>query len=308
MPLVLAAIDLKLSPSSSAIKKREKRLNSLGLIIKHSESVYDVTDIVAVGTNHILQLAYTTTQSLFFDRAATETPFDGTHAEQPVSGTPSQNSRSSPVMSTRTRRPESWQEAFIRCPRAYLLISKSVDYSLAVGRLPSAHDLPDIVRDLPALGNIPRLPWTSVIPPHLHTVNCQSPHGDGMTPSDSSQEDSKETQENAARRLTLPPIPDLIPAAPVLPLKNQPKHLNLDYMDLSKLEDYASTEQITNLSVSSSPSSFEGGIDGLPKETTLKTYEMPVAYSARVLDSNIFKSFYHEAFEQRWLSHQSDLL
>ncbi|OQD82458.1 hypothetical protein PENANT_c021G09700 [Penicillium antarcticum] len=47
MPLVLAAIDLKLSPSREALKLRQKRLESVGLIIRHSETLYDVTDCVA---------------------------------------------------------------------------------------------------------------------------------------------------------------------------------------------------------------------------------------------------------------------
>ncbi|KAJ5278579.1 hypothetical protein N7478_003951 [Penicillium angulare] len=63
MPLVLAAINLKLSPSRDETESRRKILASLSKIIRHSETLYDVTDFVAVGTNHILQLAYATTKN-----------------------------------------------------------------------------------------------------------------------------------------------------------------------------------------------------------------------------------------------------
>lgn len=50
MPLILAAINLKLPPSSDEIKIREKRVDSLSNIIRLGESLYDVMDFVAAGT------------------------------------------------------------------------------------------------------------------------------------------------------------------------------------------------------------------------------------------------------------------
>lgn len=57
-------------------------------------------------------------------------------------------------------RANSGLDAFLRCPCAYLLISTSVDYSLAVGWLPYDTSLPALVRDIPAMGAITQLPWT----------------------------------------------------------------------------------------------------------------------------------------------------
>lgn len=161
MPLILAAIDLKLSPSGDEMKIRQKRLDSLSKIIRLSESLYDVTDFVAAGTNHILQLAYMTTQNFFLPSGP---------PSRMISDRVEQNrieKRVSPDVPNSTRirnqnsiRAKCWLDAFLRCPRAYLLISTSVDYSLAVGRLPYDTSLPALVRDIPAMGAITQLPWT----------------------------------------------------------------------------------------------------------------------------------------------------
>ncbi|CAG7988360.1 unnamed protein product [Penicillium salamii] len=321
MPLVLAAIDLKLSPSHSAMKAREKRLNSLSLIIKHSETVYDVTDFVAVGTNHILELAYAITQNLFFDRNSPETPTDGTPTERAVSRCLSRDVRSSSTAALKLQRPGSWREAFVRCPRAYLLVSTSVDYSLAVGRLPSARDLPDIVRDLPALGMIPRLPWTSDIPSSLYDGSVQFPGHDNTgnwvsIPSRSYPESSGIIKRYTQTHTHSPTIPSISSAAAMFPIDDQSecfegetnqdsrplKNINLDYMDFSNFEFHAKGENIIDLSDSSSPLSLEVETDALAQQTTFKRHGEPVACSPRVIDSHLFKSFYHEAFEQKWLA------
>lgn len=155
MPLVLAAIDLKLSPSYDETRQRQKRLESLSKIIRHSETLYDVTDFVAVGTDQILQLAYTITQNIFHPYVFPPR----VHARKDHSVEIQGRHQCSP-----RRRAKNWLDAFISCPRAYLLISTSVDYSLAVGRLPCDDSLPQLVRDFPSKGYIVRLPWT--IDPH----------------------------------------------------------------------------------------------------------------------------------------------
>ncbi|KAJ5447506.1 Transcription factor [Penicillium cf. griseofulvum] len=165
MPLVLAAIDLKLSPSREEAEARQRRLHSLCRIIRHSEILYDITDRVAVVINHMLQLAYSITQNLFLERKPSQLfSSDSIVRENTVSNTWHPARATSKSTPPRPNCPESWQDAFIRCPRAYLLISTSVDYTLAIGSLPSANVLPEIVRDLPAMGIITRLPWTSDIP------------------------------------------------------------------------------------------------------------------------------------------------
>ncbi|KAF9891856.1 hypothetical protein FE257_003341 [Aspergillus nanangensis] len=167
MPLVLTAIDLKLSRSTDEMDDRRRRLDALGEIIRHSGRVYDVTDFVSAGTNHILQLAYMTAQHLFLRWDSD--PTSPTPAAQSASVAASQpgfkpTSQTDLVSTTQSGamagRANSWFDAFLRYPRAYLLISTSVDYSLSVGRLPYDSALPELVRCIPPIGIGIRLPWT----------------------------------------------------------------------------------------------------------------------------------------------------
>ena len=68
IPLILSAIDLKLSPSYSEMLVRRNRLDAFAQIIQRSRNLYEVTDVVAAGTNQILQLAYAITKKLFLSR------------------------------------------------------------------------------------------------------------------------------------------------------------------------------------------------------------------------------------------------
>lgn len=49
------------------------------------------------------------------------------------------------------QRPTSWDEAYLRYPRAYLYISASVEYSLSLGRIPAESVFPEQVRHVPSL-------------------------------------------------------------------------------------------------------------------------------------------------------------
>ncbi|KAJ5807958.1 hypothetical protein N7474_009227 [Penicillium riverlandense] len=174
MPLILAAIDLKLSPSHEEMMIRQKRLHSLSGIIRQSETLYDVTDFVAAGTNHILQLAYLTTQNHFLGwehHVKRNAPSD-----QLKKACSSDNPSDSDLMKGPNShvRVKSWSDAFIYFPRAYLLISTSVDYSLAVGRLPYEHALPELVRHIPSMGATSRLPWTISVRPVSTLRRCSS--------------------------------------------------------------------------------------------------------------------------------------
>jgi hypothetical protein len=161
MPLILAAIDLKLSPSCDEMKIRQKRLDSLSKIIRLSESLYDVTDFVAAGTNHILQLAYVTTQNFFLPSGHLSKMITDREERDLIEKRINPDGQNLTGARTPTPiRAKSWLDAFFRCPRAYLLISTSVDYSLAVGRLPYDTSLPALVREIPAMGSITQLPWT----------------------------------------------------------------------------------------------------------------------------------------------------
>ncbi|RJE20817.1 hypothetical protein PHISCL_06836 [Aspergillus sclerotialis] len=171
MPLILAAIDLKLSSSHGEMNARKKRLTSLSAIVRYSETLYDVTDFVAVGINHILQLAYVTTRNLFLRPKCTQRDLLGNsssptqdtlhHAENRANRFIHKEKVPQPGPSYKQLgRATSWVEAFTLWPRAYLLISTSVDHSLAVGRLPSDIALPELVRHIPAMGADFRLPWS----------------------------------------------------------------------------------------------------------------------------------------------------
>lgn len=161
MPLVLAAIDLKLSPSRAETDSRQKRLDSLSRIIRHSESLYDVTDVVAAGTNHILQLAYLTTQNFFLSKETSPTKHNTGEIHDSVGC--DYMDRKYPFnrsLSLNHARAKNWLDAFLLYPRAYLLISTSVDYSLSVGRLPYDHSLPELVRDISNQFSMSCLPWS----------------------------------------------------------------------------------------------------------------------------------------------------
>lgn len=160
MPLVLTAIDLKLSSSSAELHSRRRRLDALGEIVRHSRQVYDVTDFVSTGTNHILQLAYTTAQHLFLRWDCNSSPPSSTSssADSGNGGDNAVQGKTHPHVAPRAK---DWYDAFLQCPRAYLLISTTVDYSLAVGRLPEDSCLPELVRCIPPIGVGIQLPWTT---------------------------------------------------------------------------------------------------------------------------------------------------
>lgn len=186
MPLVLAAIDLKLSPTNTEMHARQRRINSLSKLIRYSESLYDVTDFVAAGTNHILQLAYLTTRNFPLQCGMSNNSNQICHKP------------SDRISSASTRRARGWCDVFRCCPRAYLLISTSVDYSLAVGRLPYDSSLPTLVRRIP--GAITRLPWTvGTSWPEAASLNAreQQQQGDMSSSSPASGTDNRSTDSES---------------------------------------------------------------------------------------------------------------
>lgn len=156
MPLVLAAIDLKLSPSCQETAIRQQRLDCFTKIIRYSELQYDVTDFVAAGTNHLLQLAYTTTQTFFLPRGCGK---NGNCASKSAPDRLNYVGQFQDRDLSTLSRVKSWPDAFLRDPTAYLLISNSVDYSLSVGRLPCTSNLPISVRNI-EMGIAATSPWT----------------------------------------------------------------------------------------------------------------------------------------------------
>lgn len=154
MPLVLSAINFKLSSSEPEMLARRQPLQRLSEVMSHSRRVYNVGDFISSQTDFILYLAYLTSREVFSHR-------------NPESSSGTQHSHNSMFAGTSKSRSENqmakgpakhWRDAFLRYPRAYLLISTTVDYFMSVGRLPQDSSLPDLVRSLPPMGRI-RLPW-----------------------------------------------------------------------------------------------------------------------------------------------------
>ncbi|KAL4914851.1 hypothetical protein BDW62DRAFT_213144 [Aspergillus aurantiobrunneus] len=252
MPLVLTAIDLKLSPSASEMDRRRRRLDSLGEIVRHSGRVYDVTDFVTAGTNHILRLAYMTSQHLFL-RWDQEQP--QLTAKRGSSPTQISSNGMELVEPSTAGRANTWHEAFLRFPRAYLLISTSVDYSLAVGRLPYDNALPELVRSIPPIGMGIRLPWTIdnpqvEIPPHRRLTRTdslpyvqtattpgsaagteQTNHDVHTLPDDSSHANpgDQPTDFSVPPQTTAPSVPAL-PGSSDQPIQSENDQINLDYL------------------------------------------------------------------------------
>lgn len=285
MPLVLAAIDLKLSPSYTEMQARQHRLDFLSKIIRHSETLYDVTDFVAAGTNHILHLAYLTTRNLFFpcpDKSARSSEAQWPRKQENGENNGPQARKTRP---SRCERAQGWLDAFVRCPRAYLLISTSVDYSLSVGRLPYDSALPALVRNIPSIGAVTRLPWTmragshncglkDQIPPHkmltkIHQADqIKSRSAMRALPSDDEarrlsvpdtvrdrprENAGRETQERRSRpnRACDADFQQLRPERSPSPQK---RWVNLDFLDLADIcEDLAG---------STDPSSFSNLVPG----------------------------------------------
>lgn len=315
---------------------RQKRLKSLSQIIRHSEALYDVTDFVAVGTNHILQLAYATTQNLFLEEKNPQAFLpENLAGDGCLSTTRSQADISNESMFKQTR-PTSWQDAFIRCPRAYLLISTSVDFSLSIGRLPSASGLPEIVRDLPSIGVIARLPWSSEITSFDYDMaipneaqHHEYPTSVGSFSSDrrasvevlTTESESEQSPPQQMVQINYAPSPDTFTEHPMPPrMEDQLQYMhsvgdhpykntepNLDFMD------FGNSQQVGNQATETCAFTIPLEVMGhdLQSESPVEqpmfdayggsaTLSQPIPQAIKAIDSTLFDSFFHEAFEQHW--------
>ncbi|KAJ6095170.1 hypothetical protein N7467_002683 [Penicillium canescens] len=323
MPLVLAAIDLKLSPTHEEMKSRQKRLDSLGLIIRRSESLYDVTDFVAVGTNYILQLAYATTQHLFLGGGNSQRLWNRTATKEP---SPQKHSHLI-SRSAKPRQPQSWQDAFVRCPRAYLLISTTVDYSLSFGRLPSAHDLPELVRDLPAMGSISGLPWTIDLCPSLggissaHQANppehfsrlrfISAPETTRTSETVPIESEAKVRQGQETEQNHYISFPGSVPARHAkLPQESYVEHLaqcdprgmNLDYMEFGDSSRCSGAKAKSQFPVMEIPRhEFQQmGVLNWSGDVQAASYELSPRPPTSPVGLLLFDTLFHEAFEGNW--------
>lgn len=162
---------------------RRRTLDDCSKIIKQAGKVYDVTDFFSQGTNHILQLAYAVTKNLFID--------DKTHRSDVLTAQPGneEGQARAIVPASNRRRVKGWVDAFMKYPRAYLVISSCIDHSLATGRLPRDELLPPLIRGsvFMILGR-PKLPWTITAPTNSSTDHAGTYNEEKRQDQDGNQE------------------------------------------------------------------------------------------------------------------------
>ena len=310
MPLILAAIDVKLSSSYQEMTTRKKRLDTLSAIVRHSYTLYDITDYVAVGINHILRLAYLTTKSIFLQpkQSSGRPTIQSTHSGD-IMGLRTQGKQSPKPMGRAT----SWLDAFVVWPRAYLLISTSVDYSLAVGRLPCDTALPELVRHIPAMGTVLTLPWTMKAQPigkkmDISALGFRRQGGSKRTTRPASSDFDEQAQ-------TSQPGHEVGHVVPGVALDNDNEHvpddnpesgqllashsnngsgpiINLNYMDLGvpNSEDGISPVGHNDAADSSSPKNHEPGLEESEDHFAGET----------AFDSSLLDELSHELFGENW--------
>ncbi|KAL3459314.1 hypothetical protein BJX64DRAFT_279243 [Aspergillus heterothallicus] len=130
-------IDISLSSSSSQMALHKRRLHTLGQVLRSLEQVYEAAAMISAGMSHFLHLTYMTVQ-LPLDRDAQM----GALFSPPTASTPASEQ---PTAMENHSLHRTWKDFFLQSPRAYLLISTTVDYSLCIGQLPHDHALPDML-------------------------------------------------------------------------------------------------------------------------------------------------------------------
>lgn len=181
-PMVLAAIDVKLSSSFSNMIEREQSLGHCTQIVNQSRGIYDVTDFFLQGTNQVLHLAYAITKNLFLESNSQRRTSSDAKSADHFDGTLDSRHENNRALAPTFEglRVKSWVDAFLKYPRAYLLLSTCIDRSLATGRLPRDDALPSLVRSTlwVVLGH-PQLPWTISTPRQGHVTKNRECIEDG---------------------------------------------------------------------------------------------------------------------------------
>ncbi|KAJ0421307.1 hypothetical protein BJY00DRAFT_323322 [Aspergillus carlsbadensis] len=154
-PLVNAALDVKLARTYEDMVVRRQHVDLLADIYRRLALLYNVTNYVAVGTNQILKLVY---------RLSEEVLLRENQSHLAAAGGPSAQMAKNANMNHNLKlgagnRLANWPDLWVCYPRAYLLISTSVDYSLSVGRLPHDNDIPEFLLNTPPDTPKVRLPW-----------------------------------------------------------------------------------------------------------------------------------------------------
>ncbi|KAL2818058.1 hypothetical protein BJX63DRAFT_384469 [Aspergillus granulosus] len=154
-PLVNAAFDVKLARSYEDMVLRRRHVDLLADIYRRLALLYNVTNYVAVGTNQILKLVYTLSQEVLLRENQSQVSGAGGASAQIAKNANINHNVKLGV----GNRLANWPDVWLCYPRAYLLISTSVDYSLSVGRLPHDNDIPEFLLNTPPDTPKVRLPW-----------------------------------------------------------------------------------------------------------------------------------------------------
>ncbi|KAK2809859.1 hypothetical protein FQN50_003500 [Emmonsiellopsis sp. PD_5] len=121
LPLLLNALDVKLSSSTSQTATRQRRFRYYAEIMQLYRDRYDGTDGVAVFIQQALQFADNLNISIMFQQTQSKAKASESYG---------------------------WPEMFTREPRLYLRLSLTLDYAFTRGYFPKDADLPALIREL----------------------------------------------------------------------------------------------------------------------------------------------------------------
>ncbi|KAK2774854.1 hypothetical protein FQN53_003469 [Emmonsiellopsis sp. PD_33] len=150
LPLVLNALDVKLSGTTSQSATRKRRLSYYAEVMQLYRNRYDGTDYVALLIQQVLRFAEGQNLLISIQPGAA-----GNLMPDSANGNGEGNSNTSTALTERPNKQlsigkgtKSWAEVFVRQPRLYLRLSLSIDFAFARGQYPRDADLPAIVREL----------------------------------------------------------------------------------------------------------------------------------------------------------------
>ncbi|KLJ05857.1 hypothetical protein EMPG_10711 [Blastomyces silverae] len=152
LPLVLNALDVKLSGTTSQSATRKRRLSYYAEVMQLYRNRYDGTDYVALLIQEVLRFAEK--QNLLISFQPNEPSSVMSSPNTSSDNGKEDSNKSSPLTEASNgpapsnKRTKSWSEVFIRQPRFYLRLSLSIDFAFARGQYPRDADLPALVREL----------------------------------------------------------------------------------------------------------------------------------------------------------------
>ncbi|EEH42840.2 uncharacterized protein PADG_07660 [Paracoccidioides brasiliensis Pb18] len=151
LPLVLNALDVKLSGTTSQSATHKRKLGYYVEIMQLYRNRYDGTDYVAFLIQQVLKFAESQNLTVsFLASAGANVVSNSTNDDSDVSGDTdtstalTERSNSDKAAENGTK---SWGEVLVRQPRLYLRLSLSLDIAFARGQFPRDADLPSLVRE-----------------------------------------------------------------------------------------------------------------------------------------------------------------